>query len=115
MKGLSTVWRDAIRDSGLSRTDKLVCLLLSTYMNGQAETFVSKEKIAEKAGMSIRGVDNAILRIGEAGYPVVQRSKGRRPNHYFGVSPNPELWDGVKTDSTPNRGTLNPERGSHQP
>ena len=73
-KSLGNAWRDAIRDSDLDRTAKLVAFVVSIYMNGQGWAFPSKATIAEGCNLdSIRTVDVAVQRLERAG------SYGRRP------------------------------------
>jgi hypothetical protein len=84
------VWRNAIRDSDLDRTAKLVAYTISTYMNGAGEAFPGKGTIAVGAGLGKgrRAVDHAIDRIEAAGFLEVERSKGRRSFHYRATRPN---------------------------
>jgi hypothetical protein len=84
-------WRNAIRDSEmLDRTAKLVCFVISTYMNGKGVAYPGKETIARGAGLGKgrRSVDGAIDRAEAAGYLEVTRSKGRRPFRYSATAPN---------------------------
>jgi hypothetical protein len=85
-----TVWRDELRDWPLDRTAKLVGFVLSTYMNGSGETFVSKKLLAEGAslGQGKRAVDGAIDRLEAAGFVYVRRSKGRVSFRYHATLPN---------------------------
>ena len=81
-------WRDAVRDSGLDRTCKLVAHTLSTYMNASGSAFPGKELLAKGASLnSPRTVDEAVNRLEAAGYITVLRSKGRRPNRYMAATP----------------------------
>lgn len=83
-------WRNAIRDSDLDRTAKLVCFVISTYMNGKGEAYPAKETIASGAGLGKgkRSVDQAVNRIEAAGYLGVERFKGRRSFRYLATTPN---------------------------
>ena len=85
-----TVWRDAIRDAEeLTGTQKLVALLMSTYMNKDGETFVGKQRLARDAGFrSVRTVDSAINRVENIGFRNIIRSKGGRPNYYIACTPH---------------------------
>ena len=85
-----TVWRDAIRDAEeLTGTQKLVALLMSTYMNKDGETFVGKQRLARDAGFrSVRTVDNAVNRIEKIGFLEVIRSPGGAPNYYIARTPH---------------------------
>jgi DNA-binding transcriptional MocR family regulator len=82
------VWREAIADSELDATAKLVAHTISTYMNGAGDSFPGKDSIAKRASLGKRAVDRAIDRLEAKGYLQVQRSKGRRPNHYWAAVPN---------------------------
>ena len=82
------VWREAIADSELDATAKLVAHTISTYMNGAGDSFPGKDSIARRASLGKRAVDRAIDRLDAKGYLHVQRSKGRRPNHYWAAVPN---------------------------
>lgn len=62
-----TRWRDAVRDSDLDWIAKAAPMTLSTYMNGQAVCWPSKEAVAAGSGLSKRAVDAAIKRGEEAG------------------------------------------------
>ena len=85
-----SLWRDAIRDSGLDRTAKLVAHTLSSYMNGAGDTFVGKETVRTGASLSsVRTVDEAVNRLERAGYLNVRRSTGGRKNHYIATTPQP--------------------------
>jgi hypothetical protein len=84
------VWRNAIRDSELDRTAKLVCFVISTYMNGAGEAFPAKDTIAKGAGLGSgrRSVDQAVDRIEAAGFLEVTRFRGRRSFNYRATLPN---------------------------
>jgi hypothetical protein len=80
-------WRDAIRDSDLDATAKLVAYTLSTYLNGRGEAWPSKETLAAGASKSKRAVDGAIDRIAATGFLSVSKSKGRSSNRYQATTP----------------------------
>jgi helix-turn-helix protein len=61
-------WRNAIRDSELDSTAKLVAHTLSTYMDSHCEAWPAKETLAAGAGKSKRTTDVAIEQIADAGY-----------------------------------------------
>jgi DNA-binding transcriptional MocR family regulator len=82
------VWREAIADSELDATAKLVAHTISTYMNGAGDSFPGKDAIAKRSSLGKRAVDRAIDRLEAHGYLRVERSKGRRPNHYWADVPN---------------------------
>jgi hypothetical protein len=92
-------WRDALRDSSLSPTAKLVGHTLSTYMNAAGETFVGKMTLARGASLSTKtkgstAVTNAIERMRSAGFLAVTppttktgRPAGRRGYQYRALIP----------------------------
>jgi hypothetical protein len=122
-------WRDAIRDSELDRTAKLIAYTLSTWMNGQAEAFPGKDALADRAGVDVRTVDRALHRIEAAGFVRVRVGGGRaRTNRYEGITPaeapgfllpaeegNPGTGAGLSAPETPARLTENPGRGGRKP
>lgn len=71
------VWRDAVRDSDLPSTAKLVALVLSTYANGRGDAFPGRATLAGSASLSDRAVDAAIQRLELAGYLAIDPP--RRP------------------------------------
>jgi hypothetical protein len=81
------VWRNAIRDSELDKTAKLVAFVLSTYMDAAGRAFPSKATLSLGAslGAGKRAVDKAIVRLEEAGLLQVTRSRGRRSFRYQAV------------------------------
>jgi hypothetical protein len=50
-KGLVAVWRDAVRDSDLDRTAKLVAFMLSTWIAGRGLAYPSKATLAKGASL----------------------------------------------------------------
>ena len=108
------LWREAFAESELDSTAKLVAYALSTRMNGAGDTFAGKADIARRASLSLRAVDEGIKRLERAGYVVVGRSRGRRPNHYLAADPNPAGAAGLDnstphlTQPTPHLTTTNP-------
>jgi DNA-binding MarR family transcriptional regulator len=89
------LWHKAVRDSELDPTAKHVGHVLGTYMNTAGDTFVGKKTLANGASLkSVRAVDGAIARLEAAGYLEIQRSKGRRPNHYVAVTPHADAGFG---------------------
>jgi hypothetical protein len=103
-----TVWRDAVRDSDLDATAKLVAYTLSTFMNGAGTCWPSKGLLAVRCGRSVRTVDRAIERLEAAGFLVVGRTRGRTSNRYEAVLPNPVTHDGVGAGSNPVTGVAQP-------
>jgi hypothetical protein len=83
-KGLTAVWRDAIRDSELPSTARLVAHTLSTYANGAGVCHPSRATIAAGAGLSsgLRAVDAALARLEQDGFLEISRSAGRSSHGY---------------------------------
>jgi hypothetical protein len=81
-KGLSAVWRDAIRDSDLRATSKLVAHTLSTYANGRGGAYPARQTLALGSSLSVKAVDTAIRDLETSGFLEVDRSRGRRTNTY---------------------------------
>lgn len=76
-------WRNAIRDSDLDRTTKLVAYVLSTYMSRAGEAFPSKGTLAAGAGLgNRRSVDVAVDKLEASGFVTIVRSRGRRSFRY---------------------------------
>lgn len=73
-------FRNAIRDSELDPTARLVAFTISTYMDSRGLAFPSKATIAAGAGLGKgrRAVDAAVDRLEAAGLVEISRSKGRR-------------------------------------
>jgi hypothetical protein len=80
-------WRDAVRDSDLSSTAKLVALALSTRMNRYGGAWPSKDTIAGDTSLGRRTVDAAIETLEREGYLSVSRSRGRSSNRYTATNP----------------------------
>jgi hypothetical protein len=86
-------WRNAVRDSDLDRTAKLVALVLSTYMDHTGAAWPAKTTIARGASLGRVGqkgntaVDSAIDRLEAAGLLVVDRRRGRRGFLYGAAIP----------------------------
>jgi hypothetical protein len=80
-------WRNAVRDSTLDGTAKLVALVLDTYMDGDGETWPSKGTIGVGASCDASTVKRAVHRLEAAGFLLVIRSYGRRPNRYRACMP----------------------------
>lgn len=93
-------WRIAIRDSGLDPTAKYVALTLETYMNGKGAAWPSRATLAANTGRSISTIDRALLRIEQAGYLKVKRSRGRGSNRYRAVIPNSRTRAAVAEELT---------------
>jgi hypothetical protein len=86
-------WRDALRDSELDRTAKLVGHTLSTYMNGQGFAHPSKTTLARGASLGRpqqkgnTAVDGAIDRLEQAGFLSIERGRTRQGFKYSAVFP----------------------------
>ena len=115
------VWRDAIRDSDLERTAKLVAHTLSTYMNAAGAAWPSRQTLARGSSISDRAVDSALTKIVSAGFLLITRSDGGRShtNRYAALIPETanalrhsewETANGVQ--ETANGTTRNGERRS---
>ena len=92
-------WRNAIRDSDLDSTSKLVCFVISTYMNTAGEAYSAKATLAKGAslGEGRRSVDQAIDNSEAAGYLEVtppgklrngRLYRGRNSFRYRATTPN---------------------------
>jgi hypothetical protein len=87
---LLPVWRDAVRDSGLDRTAKLVAFVISTYMDSSGSAWPSKATIAagSSLGAGRRAVDRAVDRLEASGLLVIKRSRGRVSFRYSATVPS---------------------------
>jgi hypothetical protein len=111
-------WRNALRDSDLDRTAKLVGFVLSTYMDGRMAAWPAKTTLAHGASLGREGqkgntaVDTAIDRLEARGLLVVDRKRGRRGFHYTGVIPR--WYEGFERmeslAATGDNGPVNPPR-----
>lgn len=99
-------WRNAIRDSGLDMTAKLVAHTLDTYLDGHGDGWPSRATIANGATCSVSAVKRAIHRLEAGGFLLVVRSSGRRTNRYHAT-----LLNGFRNDS--NGFTAEPVGGSN--
>ena len=83
-KSVVAVWRDAVRDSELDRTAKLVGHTLSTYANANGTAYPSRRVLAEGAslGRGLRAVDAALRKLQDAGFLAIERSRGRSSHGY---------------------------------
>jgi hypothetical protein len=86
-RSIPVVWRDAIGDSDLDSTAKLVAYQLTRWMNGRGVCFPSREEIAAKASLSVRAVELAISRLEADGWLQIERSRGRRSHRYCAALP----------------------------
>lgn len=91
-------WRNAVCDSRLDPTAKLVALVLDRYMDGRGECWPSKAAIAAGSSHGRSVVVRAIHRLELAGFVLVIRSKGRLPNRYRAtLPPNGVVGDTVNS------------------
>jgi hypothetical protein len=86
-KSLLGVWRDAVCESDLGRTPKLVALVLSTFMDGRGHAYPSQDAIAARASLSDRAVYRATLPLEASGLLVVEWSKGKSSHGYQATLP----------------------------
>jgi hypothetical protein len=68
VKSRSIVWRDAVRDSDLDSTAKLVAFVLSTYMNASGLARPGRLRIAAGCSLDVRAIDRARKRLRDAGF-----------------------------------------------
>lgn len=82
-------WRNALRDSKLDSTSKLVGFVISTFFRSDGSgAFASKTTIAAGASLrSQRAVYTAVRRLADAGFLSVSVSKGRSSNGYAATLP----------------------------
>jgi hypothetical protein len=111
-KGLSAVWRDAIRDSDLRATSKLVAYTLSTYANGRGGAYPARQTLARGSSLTVKAVDTAIRDLETGGFLEVARSRGRRTNTYCLTLPATANEVRRSEWSTANVTTANGERRS---
>jgi hypothetical protein len=86
-KPLLGVWRDAVCESDLGRTPKLVALVLSTAMKAHGYAWPSQDWIAARASLSDVAVHKATAPLEKSGFLVVERSKGRSSHGYQATLP----------------------------
>ena len=82
-------WRNAVRDSELDRTAKLVAFVLSTYMDGHGQAYPSMSTLAEGASLGLNRATTraAVARLESAGFLDVFRSRGRGSHRYEATLP----------------------------
>lgn len=96
-------WRNALRDSDLDRTAKLVGFVISTYMDSTGVARPAKTTIAHGASLGREpgkrkgntAVDDAIDRLEASGLLVVDRKRGQR-GFLYGAS-IPRWAEGLKS------------------
>lgn len=86
-------WRNAIRDSALPRTTKLVGLVLSTYLDANGTAFPALTTLADGAslGRGCTAVKDAIERLEAVGLLEVDRRRGRLGWTYQAVIPRADV------------------------
>ena len=115
-RSLVMEWRDAVRDSDLPASVRLVAFALSTRMSSSGNAYPSKERIAADCGLSKRTVDVAIDRLEGAGLLSVSRSKGRSSNRYQAIPTLQELQGSENAnDATGDIQPCNPRQPTVQP
>ena len=90
-------WRDAVRDSELDRTAKLVAFVLSTYMDGDGRAYPSMATLAEGASLGLNRATTraAVARLESARFLDLFRSRGRGSHHYAATFPTEHLGRSV--------------------
>jgi hypothetical protein len=81
-KARTGIWRDAVRDSDLDSVAKCVAHTLATWLNGYGTAYPSRETIARGASLSVRSVERALVRLEDAGFLEIERSRGRSSHRY---------------------------------
>ncbi len=82
------VWRDALRDSRLNSTAKLVGLVLSTHMTAGGDgAYPSQDTLARETSLEKRAIYRATRRLEEAGFIAVTWSRGRASHRYRATLP----------------------------
>jgi DNA-binding transcriptional MocR family regulator len=115
------LWLTAITGSSLDSTAKHVALQLAMFMNGKGVCWPSKARLVDTTGYGDRTVDRAIRRLEQAGYLIVNRTRGRTTNRYRALNPvtqagvNPVTQAGVELSPTPSLTTPNPVTDDIQP
>jgi hypothetical protein len=104
------IWRDAVRDSDLKRTPKLLALVLSTYFNRQGLAWPSQETLAAGASISVRAVQTNTRDLERAGFVEVSRSVGRSSHRYAATLPPTATAVRHSEWATANEMLSNPER-----
>jgi Helix-turn-helix domain len=69
------VWRDAVRDSPLRSTTKLVGVILSTWADARGGCFPGRSTIAAGASVSDRAVDKALDELEREGWLAIDPPK----------------------------------------
>lgn len=91
-------WRNAVRDSELDVTAKVVAWTLDTYMDSHGDGWPSLALLAAGAGVDVRTVIRAVKRLELAGLIGVTRSRGRHANRYHATIQNRDTGVTVNGD-----------------
>jgi hypothetical protein len=81
------VWRKALAASELDTTAKAVGFVLANHFNKDSCAWPAKQTLARGASVSKRAADGAVLRLEEAGFISVRRSRGHSSNRYYATLP----------------------------
>lgn len=82
-------WRSAVVDSALPPTCRHVLLTLSLHMNERGGScFPSYDTLAAETGLNRATVIRQLKAAEDAGWLIVERSKGRASNRYEAATPN---------------------------
>jgi hypothetical protein len=113
-------WRNALRDSGLDRTSKLIGFVLATYFTRDGKTghdlahpSPAKTTLARGASLSTaykgsRAVDAAVDHLVEAGLLEVERRRGWQGFRYQALIPHAHA--GLSDGQSRTNGKFNPAR-----
>lgn len=94
---LPVKWREAIRDSGLPKTTKLVAYTLSTHLNSAGTAYPSIVTLARGSSLGRRdqkdntAVKTAIARLEADGFLDVDRKRGQRGWFYTALIPRADV------------------------
>ena len=82
-KSIPAIWRDAIGDSELDSTAKLVAYALSTFMDRRGVCWPGRAALAQRTSSGLTTVDRAVARLEKQRWLAVERARGRgRTNTY---------------------------------
>ena len=119
-------WSDALIESDLRSTTKLVGLVLRKWLNSAGSAYPSQATIATGASVSVKTVQKALRELVDAGFLTYRsRSNGRRSNQYQVVMPEDKhpaatsMPDELHRDANPEPSTrqwndANGEPASHE-
>jgi hypothetical protein len=81
-------WRDAVADSNLGPSPKLVAFVLTTWMSGKGVCWPSKGLIAHRSSLSERTVYTATRELEGHGFLSINWSRGHSSHTYTATMPN---------------------------